>query len=483
MDELRIEETCEVVLTYRQPEPAEEPDPVVLRYERELPEAMRSAPDREETAGVPSSAVRGPAAPPMRSPERPLWQSAIAPPERNKGRWGVRLFVGVSLLVLLICIGVGLWYVRQYGFSLPVRGSGNGGADGSFGGGPSDGAPPPEGDDFYYYWDDDDSASDETTVPRYPTGGDVRLELCPAEGLTPLTAQEIYARVNPSTVTVLGEAENSYSVGTGIIFSSDGYILTNHHVIAGCGGCTVWVDSDYGVVQDYEALLVASDPEIDLAVLKIDAQGLPAAEFGVSDDLIVGDPAYAIGNPLGTELRNTLTPGVVSYVNRDVDVDGVNMTLIQTSAPLNNGNSGGPLINQYGQVIGVNTIKMMSETNTIEGLGFAIPSSLFVRWVNELIAFGKIEPQPTLGVEIMRIPVELPDGETGLEISSVTPGGNGMRAGLMEGDYVVAFNGQRVYTVDQILAIRRELHIGDETVIRVYRNGEYLDLTMVLLAS
>ena len=480
MDEFCIEQSCEVVLTYRQPEPEAPADPVVLRYERELPEQMRRRPEPEpETEEDEDPFV--PRAPVPKAPPPALWQSAIAPPERakGKGRWGVRLFVAVTLMVILVGVGTGLWYVRSYGWSLP----GGSGGDRCPSGIRPDDERPPYGDDFYYYWDEEDTAPKETTVPRYPTGGSTRLTLQSGYGRAPLTIQEIYAAVNPSAVTVLGQDKESYSVGTGIIFSADGYILTNHHVIDGCSACTVWVDGDYGVVTEHEALLVASDPEIDLAVLKIDAQGLPAAEFGVSDELVVGDPAYAIGNPLGTELRNTLTPGVVSYVNREVDVDGVNMTLIQTSAPLNNGNSGGPLINQYGQDIGVNTIKMMSETNTIEGLGFAIPSSLFVRWVNELIEFGEIQPQPTLGVEIMRIPVELPDGNTGLEVSSVTPGGSGMRAGVQVGDYVIEFNGQRVYSVDQILAIRRDLHVGDNVIIRVFRNGEYLDLSMVMMAG
>ena len=150
---------------------------------------------------------------------------------------------------------------------------------------------------------------------------------------------------------------------------------------------------EYGVDQEYDAMLVGGDADQDVAVLKIDAKDLTAAQFGVSDDLSVGDKVYAIGNPLGLELRGTFTDGIVSAVNRDVDVDGVTMTLIQTNAALNSGNSGGPLVNEYGQVVGVNTIKMMSGYDTIEGLGFAIPTSLAVRWINEIIQSGRIEPQ------------------------------------------------------------------------------------------
>ena len=260
-------------------------------------------------------------------------------------------------------------------------------------------------------------------------------------------------------------------------------MLTNCHVIEGCSACTVLITDRYGVDTRYDARLVGCDEDVDLAVLKVSGKDLPAAQFGVSDDLMVGDPAYAIGNPLGVELRNTLTSGIISAINRDVDVDGVTMTLIQTTAALNSGNSGGPLINQYGQVVGVNTIKMMSEYDTIEGLGFAVPSSLALRWVNELIAFGQLQPQPVLGVSISRIPDTLPDGTSALRVEKVFAGLTGDRAGLQEGDYVVAFNNQRVTSTEQILAIRRDLSVWDQVPIRVYRNGEYLDLMMDMMAE
>lgn len=235
------------------------------------------------------------------------------------------------------------------------------------------------------------------------------------------------------------------------------------------------------MVQRYEARVVGYDRDMDLAVLKIEAQGLPAAEFGVSDDLQVGDPVYAIGNPLGVELRNTLTDGIVSAINRDVEVDGVTMTLIQTSAALNSGNSGGPLINQYGQVIGINTIKMMSRYDTIEGLGFAIPTSLAIRWVNDLIQFGRLQPQPVLGVTVNRVPETMPDGTVGLYLEEVAEGLSGDRAGLCAGDYLVAFNGEPVVSYEQLLSLRRRLYVGDEVPVRVWRDGEYLDCVMIMM--
>ena len=239
----------------------------------------------------------------------------------------------------------------------------------------------------------------------------------------------------------------------------------------------------HGVDEAYDAKVVGYDEDVDLAVLKVEAEDLPAAVFGVSDDLRVGDQVYAIGNPLGVELRNTLTDGIISAIDRDMDVDGVQMTLLQTTAALNSGNSGGPLINEYGQVIGINTIKMMSRYDTIEGLGFAIPSSLALRWVNELIEFGELQPEPVLGVTVNRIPQTLPDGTVGLRLEEITEGLSGDRAGLRAGDYLVGFAGQNVVSLQQLMSIRRGLRVGDEVSVRVFREGEYLELTMIMMAE
>lgn len=461
MDESSMEQQKEIVFTYRQ---SGQVEPVQLRYERELPPCMLRREEPETDEDEEEEDYLAP------------WRSAIAPPEKPKrGRWDVRLFVGVSLLLALVCLGVGVWYVGQYGWALPGSGQPSNPSN-------RDGGAPPWSDG-YYYWEHGESKK-ETTINRYPVGGEARLLLSATEELTALAPGEIYAKVNPSVVAVLGRQTGYSSVGTGVIFSEDGYILTNYHVISGCGSCTVWVTGPTGAVSEEDARLVGYDEDADLAVLKIDAAGLPAAEFGISDELRIGDPCYAIGNPLGVELRNTFTNGIISAVSRNVDVDGVSMTLIQTNAALNSGNSGGPLINQYGQVVGINTIKMMSEYDTIEGLGFAIPTSLAERWVNELVIFGELQPQPTLGISIKTVNKTFSDGFHGLLLVwEVQPGRSGDNAGIREGDYVVAFNGQPVSSTEEILAIRRGLFVGDEVEILVYRNGEYLPLTMIMMAE
>mgnify|MGYP001102244489 FL=1 len=457
--ENRIDPESEIVLTYRQPDQVE---PVVLRYERELPACMRPRPVRSGREGTfPPPGRIGP----------------LDPPEKRKARWGVRVYVGVSLLAALICLGVGIWYVGEYGWALPGSK-----APGGPPSGPNDSIP--WEDD--YYWDIEDTDSGAITIPSYPTGGETRLSLSSAAELPVLTPQEVYNQVTPSVVSVLGR-EDMYSTmasaGTGVIFSSNGYILTNCHVIAGCSMCRILVTNAHGVDEAYDAKVVGYDEDVDLAVLKVEAEDLPAAVFGVSDDLRVGDQVYAIGNPLGVELRNTLTDGIISAIDRDMDVDGVQMTLLQTTAALNSGNSGGPLINEYGQVIGINTIKMMSRYDTIEGLGFAIPSSLALRWVNELIEFGELQPEPVLGVTVNRIPQTLPDGTVGLRLEEITDGLSGDRAGLRAGDYLVGFAGQNVVSLQQLMSIRRGLRVGDEVAVRVFREGEYLELTMIMMAE
>lgn len=434
----RRQEEGEVTLVYR---PWAGGEPVELQCERELPERLLT--------------------------ERARTQAQAR--EKRRRRRRRRIAISVTALAALVCLGLGLWYGEWYA-SRPFSYCGGWGS-----------TYPPYGED--YYWEAEELSETETTIERYPTGSEARLTLAEDHAGEPLAAGEIYAKVNPAVVTVLGRQGPAYSVGTGVIFTEDGYLVTNYHVISGCSACLVWVTDSYGVDTEYEAQLVGYDENNDLAVLKIDAVGLPVAEFGVSDDLQVGDQVYAIGNPLGLELRNTLTDGLVSAIDRDVDVDGVTMTLIQTNAALNSGNSGGPLINQYGQVVGINTIKMMSGEDTIEGLGFAIPTSLAVRWVNEMIQYGEIQPQPVLGLTINRVPETLPDGALGLEIMEVTEGLSGDSAGILVGDYIVSFNGQAVSSTEEILTIRRQLQVGDLVPVRIWRNGAYLDVTMEMMAE
>ena len=319
----------------------------------------------------------------------------------------------------------------------------------------------------------------ETSVPRYPNGEDVRLRLAETHGRL-LTIQQIYERVNPCTVTVtVAMNDGAASVGTGVIFSEDGYVLTNAHVIEGGNEVTVVLDNGkmYRDVQ-----LVGSDATNDLAVLKLDAEGLPVAEFGSSDALSVGDTVYAIGNPLGIELRGTLTDGIVSAINRNVEADGVTMTLIQTNAALNNGNSGGPLINVYGQVVGVNTMKKGSRSTVssanVEGLGFAIPVSSAAWVVDDLIAFGEARGEPVLGI-LVKAGV-LPSGESAVLVHTVEPDSACGDAGVQTGDVIVSADGVSLVSTNDLLRVRRRHRAGETMTLEIDRDGERLILAVTL---
>ncbi len=328
------------------------------------------------------------------------------------------------------------------------------------------------------YYDDPSfqpSTNEAITIPTAPWGQGVTVEMH-AGGGQELTPQEIYARVNPSVVTVMAWLDKGASVGTGVILTADGYILTNYHVLSGGNLCQIALDN--GTV--YDGSYVAGDAGNDIALLKVEAQGLPAAELGDSDELTVGDRVYAIGNPLGTELRGTFTDGIVSAIDRDVAVDDRTMTLIQTNAALNNGNSGGPLINAYGQVVGINTIKMSSSYSTIEGLGFALPTASVTYLVNDLLTYGAVQPEPLLGVSVSVSAVTLPDGTQGISVKEVAEGGAAEQAGVQEGDVIVTANGQAVSSSRGLLRIRRGLKVGGTLTLRLWRDGQYLERTLQL---
>ena len=404
---------------------------------------------------------------PGRKPET----AAQEPPAktRRKGHRGLKIFL-ICLAAVLVLAG-GLYAAWWFGL-LPDR---------FYGGDHGDYYDNP--DYYYYYGELDESAEPELPVVSADDG--VRLVYADGHG-DALTIQEIYRRVNPSTVTVVTELPRGASVGTGVILTEDGYIITNAHVIAGGTSCYVAL-ADGSI---FDAALVGYDAEQDLAVIKAQdtdgraAQGLPAAEFGDSDALSVGDPVYAIGNPLGVELRGTLTDGIVSAINRDVAVDGVTMTLIQTNAALNNGNSGGPLINAYGQVVGINTMKMGSSSATsVEGLGFAIPISSTAYMINDLIAHGEVRGEVVIGISVQIAPVILDSGETALRVMDVTPGGPGDEAGIRKDDLLITADGEALTKSTDLLRVRRRHEAGEALTLTYERNGKRYTVDVILRES
>lgn len=287
-----------------------------------------------------------------------------------------------------------------------------------------------------------------------------------------LTPQEIYQKNLPSIVFIEAMSLQKASTGTGVIMSSDGYIITNAHVIESATNASVTLWND----ETYDARLVGYDFAQDLAVLKIEAEGLEAAQFGDSDLLEVGDPSYALGNPLGEKYRSTFTDGMVAATHRVLEVEGNKLVLIQTTTAINSGNSGGALINQYGQVVGITTIKIMSEQDTIEGMGFAIPTIRVKQIVDKLIADQEIQA-----------------GEIGIQVSQVTEPVRGVRiegftyeesyildAGIRKGDVIIGANGREVKTLSDLELVKCYLLAGDTIEYEIYRDGDVIFITAEL---
>ncbi len=255
--------------------------------------------------------------------------------------------------------------------------------------------------------------------------------------------------------------------GSGIIISEDGYIVTNQHVIDGATELSVILNTG----DEFVATLVGSDSKSDLAVLKIDKTGLPAATLGDSEQVKVGELAVAIGNPLGQELAGTVTSGVISAVNRTMTVDNKKYNLIQTDAAINPGNSGGALVNQYGEVIGINTIKLSSES--VEGIGFAIAISEAKPIVDDLINNGYVSGRPLVGITAKAT-------RNGLSVESVSEGSGAANAGMQAGDLIVKADGKVVNQVDTLNDIRDTKKPGDTLTLTVIRNGELIEVPVVL---
>ena len=296
-----------------------------------------------------------------------------------------------------------------------------------------------------------------------------------------LSLQEIYEKNIPSVVSITSQTASGTSAGTGVIVSDAGYLVTNYHVVRRAQSIDVRLTDE----RELTASVVGEDPVSDLAVLYIAADGLTPAQFGDSDTLRVGDSVVAIGDPLGVELRGTMTDGIVSAISRDVQVDGRTMNLIQTNAALNSGNSGRPLINSMGQVIGINTMKIgaFADSSGVEGLGFAIPSATVQEIVNQLLTQGYVSGRPWLGIEgesfstfyqrFYRIP-------RGVYITSVQSGSPAGTAGLQSGDIIVSVDGTAVSDMEDLDSLLYAHIPGDTMTLTIYRSGRQGDVTVTL---
>ena len=290
------------------------------------------------------------------------------------------------------------------------------------------------------------------------------------DGLTP---GQVYAQNIDSVVLIYANTSGGRSTGSGFVLTEDGYVVTNYHVVE--GGTTYTVVTSDG--DEYAATLTGGDETNDVAVLKVDGVALNPVELGSSDDLIVGDQVVAIGNPLG-ELTSTLTVGYISGKNRDVSTDGTSINMLQTDASINSGNSGGPLFNMKGQVIGITTAKYSGNTSSgasIEGIGFAIPIDDVKGMLQEIMDNGYVS-RPYMGVYIR----DTAEG-IGVYVESLEPLGPAYLAGMRSGDIIVQLGNSPVASINSLSRALYAYKVGDTAKVTVYRNRQLLELTITFM--
>ena len=370
-------------------------------------------------------------------------------PRRRRRRWP--WFLGILSLVLVLCLSA-ILLDRLLSDRAALQGW-----------------PPSAGEDRRPR--EEAHSTEPPAIPQAATGTGVTVSLHPVQG-EGLTYAHIYERALPSLVSIESTGEEGYSAGSGVVLTEDGYIITNAHVVAGARAVDV-------LLQDNRVLpaeLVGFDAVEDLAVLKIPAQGLSPARFGDSNALQIGEPVAALGDSLG--YRATITDGIVSALDREVEVDGVTMALIQTSAAINFGNSGGPLLNQDGQVMGINTIKIVTEDGSAEGLGFAIPSARVKYVVDRLIA-GEEVRRGIFGFTVSKIPVE----GGGLELVDVEEDSDAWAKGLRKGDILIEADGAPITGIEDLTRIKQGLGPGDSVALTYLRDGEIVIVDVELIEA
>ena len=314
----------------------------------------------------------------------------------------------------------------------------------------------------------------------------------PEPGKEYLTIPEIVDKVKPAVVAIytnvvisdqFGGLEQNTVSGSGFIISEDGYVVTNAHVIENARSIHVSLEDE----RSFEATLLGSDAYGDVAVLKIEGDDLPTAVLGDSSKLLIGELAIAIGNPTG-RLSGTVTSGIISALDRELTQSPI--ALIQTDAALNPGNSGGALVNAYGEVIGINQLKILhasqGSVDQIQGISFAIPVNAAKPIIENIIRTGK-HVWPMMGISVLTVEKDLATDQglhyPGVVIVSLEPKGPGEQAGLKPGDVIVAMNGQKVETTKQLADLKNEHQAGDEVSLTIYRGTEKIEITMRLGAS
>lgn len=282
----------------------------------------------------------------------------------------------------------------------------------------------------------------------------------------------------------LGGTNSRVGEGSGIIIRKDGYIMTNYHVVYGAdpkstNSARTILEVFLPDGREAKAEFKGGDEKTDLAVIKIDEKDLPIAELGDSSKLEVGELAVAIGNPLGMEFAGSVTVGVISALNRTMELENRTMNLIQTDAAINEGNSGGALLNSSGQVIGINSVKIAA--SGVEGLGFAIPVNDAWPIVDQLIRYGYVKGRPFIGIsgrEISSIYASYYGIAEGIYITDVTQGSGADRAGIMPGDIIVSMAGNRIEAIKDLDKVKETYKPGDTVTVVVNRDNKNISLRL-----
>ena len=314
-----------------------------------------------------------------------------------------------------------------------------------------------------------------------------QVQTVKVDGKTQMTMPEVYASNVNSVVSINVSATTNYfgqtvqtaASGTGFFITEDGYILTNYHVVKGAS--TVQVTLYNG--ETYDASVIGGDEDYDIAVIKIDVTGASAVVLGDSGALNIGESVAAIGNPLG-ELTFSMTEGIVSCVNRAVNIDGTPFNMIQVDCSINPGNSGGPLFNSYGEVVGIVSAKYSSYSNTtVEGIGFAIPINDVIAMVEDIMTDGYVTDKPYIGITPQNMTAQMAmqyrySVSEGVFVCSVDPDSAAQKAGLQMGDVITKLGDTAISDMNDLNAAKKAYRAGDTVTLTVYREGKTIEVPL-----
>ena len=315
-----------------------------------------------------------------------------------------------------------------------------------------------------------------------------QVQTLKVDGSKQMTMSEVYAsnvnsvvsiNVSATSTNYFGQTVQTAASGTGFLITEDGYILTNHHVVSDASSVEVTLYNG----ESYDAKVIGSDEDYDIAVLKIDVTGATPVVLGNSSKLAIGESVAAVGNPLG-ELTFSMTEGIVSCVNRAINVDGTPFNMIQVDCSINPGNSGGPLFNSYGEVVGIVSAKYSSYSNTtVEGIGFAIPINDVVSLVKDIMTNGYVTNKAYMGITPQTMTAQMAqqyryDVTEGVFVCSVDPDSAAAKAGLKLGDVITKMDDKDIASYEDLVAAKKSYSAGDTVTLTVYREGKTIEVEL-----